>query len=213
MKLRQHFPAARPRATTRAGQQARLAGFTLADIQITMAVTVLLFASLFSSHLLGLKLNELTRSKLTASDAARNTISKLVDDIRSAKLVQVGNGTQASFAAVASGSAQQGSAIRIYPSTNTNSFVVYYRNSGDSTLRRATNGAGSAKIIAQFITNSVVFASENYGGTVLTDNQNNRVISLNLQFYQIQYPIVTVGQGGLYDYYQLRTKVTRRAVE
>ena len=178
-----------------------------------MAVLLLIFAGVFSSHLLGLKLNELTRSKLTASDAARNTISRMVDDIRAAKMIQVGSGSPTTFNAIANGTVQQGSALRIYPSTNTNSFVVYYLDSTDSKLKRGTNGSNSPKVIAQFITNSVVFTSENYSGTILTESQNNRVIGLNLQFYQIQYPIATVGQGGLYDFYQLRTKITRRAVE
>jgi hypothetical protein len=208
MKLRHHLPTHQARSESRRRQ----AAFTLAEIQISLAVLLLIFGGVFSSHLLGLRLNELTRSKLTASDAARNTISKMVDDIRSAKMIQVGAGTPSTFSAVASGSSQQGSALRIFPSTNTNSFVVYYLDSSDSKLKRGTNG-GPIKVIAQFITNSVVFTSENYSGTILTENQNNRVIGLNLQFYQIQYPIVTVGQGGLYDYYQLRTKITRRAVE
>ena len=68
-------------------------------------------------------------------------------------------------------------------------------------------------MVAQYLTNTVVFTSENYSNVVLTDNQNNRVIGVNLKFYQIQYPIATIGQGGYFDYYQVSTKITRRALE
>ena len=49
--------------------------------------------------------------------------------------------------------------------------------------------------------------------SVLTNNENNRVIGLTLQFYQIQYPVIRIGPGELYDFYQLRTKITRRTLE
>ena len=59
----------------------------------------------------------------------------------------------------------------------------------------------------------MVFSSEDYTGAVLRSNINNRVISLTLQFYQLQYPTVSIGPGQLYDFYQLRTKITPRAFE
>ena len=74
--------------------------------------------------------------------------------------------------------------------------------------------ASTAKIfVADFITNNIVFTSEDCFGNVLTNNQNNRVISLKLQFYQVQYPITRIGPGNYYDYYQLTTKLTRRVLE
>jgi hypothetical protein len=58
-----------------------------------------------------------------------------------------------------------------------------------------------------------VFAAEDHLGNVLTNSQNNRVIGLRLQFYQIAFPVVAVGPGNYYDFYQLRTRVTRRMLE
>jgi hypothetical protein len=150
---------------------------------------------------------------VSASDAARNAISRLVGDIRTAKVIQIGTGSYSAFSPVPDGSLQRGSAIRVYPTTNTNSFVVYYRDASDSCLKRAETAAPTPRKVAEFLTNTVLFSSENYLGTVLTDNENNRVIGLDLQFYQIRYPITTVGPGGYFDYYQVRTKVTRRALE
>jgi hypothetical protein len=46
--------------------------------------------------------------------------------------------------------------------------------------------------------------------------QNNQVFTVKLQFYQWEYPIAVIStNGGLnaYDYYQLRTKVCRRALD
>jgi hypothetical protein len=68
-------------------------------------------------------------------------------------------------------------------------------------------------VVANAITNSMVFTSEDYTGTVLTNNLNNRVIGMTLQFYQLEYPTVPIGPGAFYDFYQLRTKITRRALE
>lgn len=178
-----------------------------------MAVIMLVIGGVISSHVFGLKLNEATRAKVSASDAARNAIARLVTDVRSAKVIQIGSGSFAAFTPVADGSIQRGSAIRVYPTTNLSSYAVYYRDSTDSCLKRADTVATTPKKIAEFLTNTVVFTSENFGGTILTDNENNRVIGVDLQFYQIRYPITTVGPGGYFDYYQVRTKITRRALE
>jgi hypothetical protein len=178
-----------------------------------MAVILLVIGGVISSHVFGLKLNEATRCRLSASDAARNAIGKLVFDVRSAKSIQVGSGTFSAFSPVADGALQRGSALLIYPTTNTNSFIVYYRDSSDSSLKRAETAAPQPKKIAEFLTNSMLFTSEDFTGSVLTDNENNRVIGVSLQFYQIRYPITTVGPGGFFDYYQVQTKITRRALE
>lgn len=197
----------------RGARRSRQGAFTLAEIQVSMAVILLVIGGVISSHVFGLKLNEATRAKLSASDAARNALGKLVSDIRSAKSIQVGSGTFAAFTPIADGQSQQGSALRIYPTTNLTSYIVYFRDSSDSTLKRADTGATTPRKIAEYLTNSIVFTSESYSNVVLTDNQNNRVIGVNLQFYQIQYPVTTIGQGGYFDYYQVRTKITRRALE
>lgn len=187
--------------------------FTLAEIQISMAIIMLVIGGVISSHVFGLKLNEATRAKLSASDSARNALNKLVGDIRSAKTIQVGTGSYSTFTPQTDGSPQKGTALRIYPGTNTNSFLVYYLDTSDSKLKKASSTATNPIAIAEFLTNTVLFTSENYSGTVLTDNQNNRVIGVDMQFYQIRYPITTIGAGGFFDHYQVKTKITRRALE
>jgi hypothetical protein len=191
----------------------RRRAFTLVEFQMAFGIIMMVIAGVISSHVFGLKLNEATRAKLSASDAARSALNKLVVDIRSAKIIDVGNGTYSAFTEITNGQVQQGSALRIFPTTNNNSYVVYYRDASDSTLKRASTSATTPIKVAEFLTNTVIFTSENYLGAPLTDNDNNRVIGINLRFYQIRYPIMQIGNGGYFDFYQVNTKVTRRALE
>jgi len=186
-------------------------GFTLTELMITMALVLIVLAAVLSCHLFGMRLFELTKAKLGASDEARGAISTLISEIRSAKKLRIGSGTLASFAEVIPNQPQVGNAIQIYPTINTNSFIRYFWDSTDQKLKRATNDAAEAYVVAHSISNQIVFTAEDYAGQVLTNNDNNRVIGLSLQFYQLQYPAVSIGPGNHYDYYQLRTKITRRA--
>jgi len=134
-------------------------------------------------------------------------------EIRSGKLVKIGSGTLTNFTEVPVDTAQRGSAVQIYPTASTNQFVRYFWDEDSQKLKRTTNGSSSVSIVANSITNNIVFSAEDAVGNVLTNNDNNRVIALTLQFYQIQYPIIKIGPGEYYDFYQLRTKITRRTLE
>ncbi len=187
--------------------------FSMVEMMVAMSVLLLVLAGILSSHVFGMRMFQISRSKLGASDEARKAISMLVQEIRTAKLVKLGDGTLTKFTEVGINSPQKGSAIQIYPSTDTNDFVRYFWDSGDKKLKRTTDATNSVAVVANSITNSLVFTAEDFQGNILTNNENNRVIGLTLQFYQIQYPIVLIGPGQYYDYYQLRTKITRRALE
>lgn len=190
----------------------RRKGFTLVEVMITMALVLVVLAAALSCHLFGMRLFELTKAKLGASDEARGAISLLISEIRSAKVLRIGSGTLASFTEVVPNQPQAGNAIQIYPTLNTNSFIRYFWDATDQKLKRATNDATEAYVVAHAISNHIVFTAEDYSGRILTNNENNRVIGLSLQFYQLQYPAISIGPGNLYDYYQLRTKITRRAL-
>jgi hypothetical protein len=178
-----------------------------------MALMMLVMAGVLSLHLFGLRMFQLTKAKLGASDGARKALDRLSVEVRAAKLVKIGMGDLTTFTEAADTTEQQGNAIQIYPTLETSQFVRYYLDSADQKLKRVTSGALEATVIAEGITNSVVFTSEDYSGTVLTDNDNNRVIGLTLQFYQIAYPVVNIGPGNYFDFYQLRGRITRRALE
>ncbi len=186
--------------------------FTLPEIMIAMSLLVTVLGGLISSHVFGLRLLELAKAKMGASDEARAAIAKMMEEIRSAKLIRIGNGTLSNFTEVGIDSVQEGSAVQIFPTTNRNAFVRYFWDSADQRLKRTTNGQTYVFIVANSVSNSLVFTSEDYSGATLTNNQNNRVIGVTLQFFQLQYPSIPIGPGCYYDFYQLRTKITRRTV-
>jgi hypothetical protein len=198
--------------TVKVSAARRQAAFTLGEIAVTMGLFIFVIAGVLSSHMFCLRLYQVIKPKLTASDEARATVAKLTEEIRTANRIRIGSGTLSTFSEVSANTPQIGSAIQIYPSTNTNAFVRYFWDGGDCKLKRATNGATTAWVVANSVSNQMVFTAEDFAGNVLTNNSNNRVIGLNLQFYQIQYPAVTIGPGGMYDFYQLRTKITRRTL-
>jgi Tfp pilus assembly protein PilW len=188
-------------------------GFTLTETMIAMSIVMLVMAGVLATHLCGLRMFELTKAKITADHDARKAVSQLTDEIRGAKWVQVGNYADSEFTVMEDGEPQRGNALQIYNSSSNSPFIRYYLDADSTELRRVTNDTMAPVVIARAVTNSLVFTSEDINGTPLTTNENNRVIGLNLQFYQIQYPIIKIGPGEFYDYYQLNTRITRRTLE
>lgn len=192
-------------------------GFTLVDFLIASTLSIIVIGGIVFAQVTGLKMYNLTKAKLGASDQSRGALNLLVSEIRSAKIIRIGtmSGTPGAlvFNSVTEGSNMVGTAIHINSTTNTNNYIRYYLDTADRKLKRTYNGAPATDIVAEFITNNLVFSMENFQGAVLTESQNNKVIGIVLQFFQVQYPVVTVGAGGYYDFYQLRTKVTRRVLE
>lgn len=187
--------------------------FTLTELMITMAIFMFVVIGILEIHIFGLKLNRMVDVKLQATEDARRAVSRLVSDIHGAGVVQIGKGDAASFSEAAFNTPQRGNAIQIYPSkTDTNTFVRYFVNS-DQRLDRITSGGGSPVEVAAWVTNTMVFTSEDFAGNVLSNNFNNRVIGIDLEFYKLDNPMIQFGKGSYYDHYRLQTRVTRRALE
>ncbi len=184
---------------------------TLVEFMIAMVTMIIAVGAILSSYIYGLKTTQFIKPKLGASDEARKVISLLTDEIRSSKKVSIGNGSLSAFTEAGPWTRQQGSAIQIYPTTNyVTPYIRYYWDLADSKLKRTTNGMTAAMVIANSVTNQLIFTSEDYAGNVLSNNNNNRVIGMTLDFFQIQYPETPVGPGNYYDWYQLRSKITKR---
>ena len=177
-------------------------GFTLPELLISITVFSLLVIGIVFANLYGLSMFRITETTLNATDDARKTIGKMADEIRTCKDSWVGNVKTGAFMAQLDGEIQQGTSLLI---SNKADYVMYFVNPSDQTFRRTTSTPGSAIVIAESITNAVVFSVRDHLGNVLTNNQNNRVIHLNLQFYQAKRHMQVA------DYYQLETSVTRRA--
>ena len=189
-----------------------LRAFTLPEMMCTMTIFTLVLSGVVASQLYGLRMCQVTTPKLDSSDQARAAFNDLVADIRSSCMIKVGTGSLGSFTECAMNQAQQGNAIQVYLTTATNAFARYYLDSTDNKLKRTTNGTTSFEVLANAVTNTTPFTSEDYAGNILTNNHNNRIIGLQMQFYQVQYPKMAVGPGQYYDYYQLHTRITRRTI-
>ena len=186
--------------------------FTLIEVLITMVTTVFIMGGALAAYIYGLKMMQFTQPKLSASDGARKAVGQLTEDIRSAFDVKIGNRSGSTFTLLAPFTPQAGNALRIYPSTNTSQFIFYFWDANDNTLKRTTNNATYTSIMAEAVSNSMVFTAEDFRGNILTNDVNIRVFSVTLQFYQLQYPKVAVGPGSYYDWYKVQTKVTKRTM-
>jgi prepilin-type N-terminal cleavage/methylation domain-containing protein len=189
-------------------------GFTLTEIMMTMAIFGMVVVGLLSLHIFGIKLNAMVDVKLQATEDSRRALGKLVADIHSAGIVRVGTGDATGFTEAGFNTAQQGNAIQVYPvKTNTTKFVRYYLDTTDNQLMRIDSAATTPTFVSGWVTNSIIFSSEDFSGNVLSNNLNNRVIGIDMEFYKLDNPMISFGHGSYYDYYRLQTKVTRRALE
>jgi Tfp pilus assembly protein PilW len=190
-------------------------GFTLVEFLVTMVSVVIVLGGITTGFLYALRVVEFTKPKLSASDEARLAISLLTEEIRGAKLLRIGSGTATTFTECSPFGRQEGSAIRMHPTTNYNNYIQYFWSVTDTNggrLMRSVNGSSATYVVANSVSNSMVFRAENYLGQVLSNSTDNRAIAMELRFFQIQYPVTKIGVGNYYDFYQLRAKVTRRTL-
>jgi len=195
-----------PFSRSPAPQATLAAAFTLTELMIAMGVFALLVIGVVGSGVFGLSMYQITETKLTESAGARIAVSKMTDEIRTCTTTCVGSFTNGTFAGVASGEVQSGSALLLYPTTNSSNFIVYFFNPTDQTFRRTTSVPGTTTILADSVTNTVIFSAQDFYGNVLTNSQNNRVIHACLEFFQPQG--IVPGSGS----YKLETSATRRTL-
>ena len=186
--------------------------FTLPELMTVVAIFSVLVVGMVSSQLFGMRMCSVSQGKLNMTAGARTFLSRVRDEIRSAQLVYVGNGDSFGFTPAADNTPHAGNALKICASAaDTNQFVYYFLDPADSSLKRMVNALGSqAEVLANSVTNSPVFQAEDFQGNVLTQDQPNRAIGINLQFQRWEYPMSGVSNGPLYGYYQLQTRVSPR---
>jgi type II secretory pathway pseudopilin PulG len=187
--------------------------FTLVEMMTAAALFSLVVIGVIYSQLFGMRTFNLTSTRVSASDNARRVLNRVRDDVRSGKLLYVGSGSSTGFTHIALNSLHQGNALQIYPTTDTNVFIRYYLDTATRTLRRKTSGTGLVQVLAPYLTNQIAFVAEDCTGHTLTNDQNNRVIKMVLDFYQWEFPVAQAGAGALYDSYHLQTRITRRTIE
>src|SRR4051794_2859282 len=164
--------------------------FTMPEMMIVVGLFSLVIIGGIYSHLLGLKMSAFTQTKLKGMHSARAILNSTRDEIRAATTVVVGNGGRTTFSNVPPNRAQVGNALQIYPTSDTNTFVRYYIDLNQQELMRKESGSTNAQVIGMFITNEFLFQAEDYAGNVLTNDQNNRVIKMTLEFYQWEFAVL-----------------------
>jgi prepilin-type N-terminal cleavage/methylation domain-containing protein len=185
-------------------------GFTLPEILIATTVFLLMVGGIIAANLLGLRMFQITQTKLNAITWSRQTIEEILGEVRACSSVEVGNITTNSvFEGLLDGETQQGNSLFIYPTTNTANYIVYFISSSDETFRQtvAAPSGTNTVILADSVTNTIAFTAQDFSGNVLTNSQNNRVIHLTLEFYQPARFMVGA------DYYKIETSMTRRTLQ
>lgn len=192
----------------------RQQAMTLVEVMFASVIMVVVIGGFLTMHIVALRYDATLQLKLQACNDARSAINQVATDIRSAGQVRIGAGNAVKFTEVSAGQRQEGNAIAIYPSkSDTNNFVTYFCDTKDALLKRTVSGSSNVVIVARSVTNALVFTAEDAQGQVLSNNFNNRVIGVMLKFYQDRNGNGSTGKGFLYDYYQVHTRVTRRALE
>jgi prepilin-type N-terminal cleavage/methylation domain-containing protein len=204
MKLKNSILSSRRGGSARSNQ-----GFTLTEILVAMTVFLLMVIGIVTANLFGLRMFQVNQSKLTATEWSRKTFGKFTQDVQACNSLSILNvDTNGNFTGLLDGETQQGNALQIYPTTNTDNFTIYFVNLSDQTFRQtqATSSGTNTLILADSVTNTLAFSAQDLSGNVLTNSQNNRLIHLTLEFYQ---PELFLTEP---DAYKLETSVTRRAL-
>ncbi len=205
--------------------RARVAGFTLVEIYVVMAMFTFLVIAIVSVQFFAARVYTLAATKLTATAAGRKVMNVIRDQVREGGVVQVGiyNPTTSTFTNIPIGSLQIGNALVIYTNNpnnqnTTNLGTIFFMNQQASNMCSVVVSNGTvmtatlANNIVVYITNYYVFDAEDAYTNTLTTYQNNRLIHVKFQFCQWEYPLAGVGGGAMYDYYQLQTRVAPRVI-
>jgi hypothetical protein len=166
----------------------------------------LVFAAVFTCQYYGMQMHNFVRPKLDNAAFARDTLARMVEEVRCAQSIEVGQGNWTTFTPAGPTNAQSGNALRMSLAGNTNRFIYYFRDSGTETLRKMALGSSNSVTVAGSVTNAVVFRLENFKGVLQTNYQNQTVVDVFLQMRQPSF------RNYSNDSYQVRTKITRRAI-
>jgi len=190
-------------------------GMTLVELMIAMGIFSAVSVGLLYTHVFCLRQDQLVNSKLGASDQSRRGFNLLTEDIRSAKIWEIGTSTGGgtNFTPIALDTPQQGNALRLSYTTNFADGVQYYFDTNTMSvdggkLRRYKPASGESRLIADYLTNTMYFRAEDYRGVTQSNRTHKGVIKVLMEFAQYQYPLTRVGPGYFYDYYKLEFKLT-----
>ena len=198
----------RARKTAAAKRAWRQAGLTLTEMMVASAIFSLTVIGLVYCQMFGMRQDELVNSKIGACDMARMSFNELANNIRAAKIWQVGNGNLSSFSGIPLGTNQRGNALKLSLTTDTNQYYFYYFDTNACKLFRGHSGSTAITCLAQDLTNTMYFQAQDYQGSNQTILTHKGVINVAMQFCQYQYPLTKVGPGYYYNYYKMELQLT-----
>jgi len=207
----------------------RRRGFTLVEMMFSVFIFCVLFVgALVTLQIFGLRVYTLSGTKLSASGAALKALNQIREDVHGARFVDIGNCSTPSdpstFHLTGNANKNAGSALRVCLYSNQVSpyaycYAIYYLQSDSTTnvlkVAYSTENYTNRKIVANYVTNQVVFTAEDCMKNVLYNDSANRIIRMELDFYQWEYPIGYVGGVGAnaYSSYTVMTRVTARLID
>jgi prepilin-type N-terminal cleavage/methylation domain-containing protein len=193
-------------------------GMTLVEMMVSMVIFTFVILGLVYVHIFGLRYDSVIGSKLGASDQSRMAFGHMLAEIRAATSYRIGSISGTNFTGDVTGTSQQGNTLRLYATTNLNSYVQYALDTSSSELHRTQTGFSGYETTAQYLTNTAsfgansnIFVSEDFLGAVQTTINYKYLIHITLQFYMYKYPKTPVGPHSYYDYYKLEFKAAPRA--
>src|SRR5262249_36359570 len=129
-------PASRGRR--RSGWRGQVA-FTITEMMIATGLFSLVVIGTVMSHVVGLRMCTITKTKLQTTHNARAALNQTRDAIRSAAILLVGNVYGTTFTNVTGNGPRQGNGLKLYATSNTNNYVVYYVDTSEQTLKRMSS--------------------------------------------------------------------------
>src|SRR5581483_4994944 len=197
--------------------------FTLPEMVMVMGLMVLIGGAMMLCNLFGLSMSMRQEIWMDATSDTARTAGKLMTDIRSAQLLQVGNYVGGAFVPVPNFTNQWGDAIRIFIATNAFATSIgsppwidyYYSSSNSNLIRTNWQGPGApgsySEVCANPITNdSRIFTLEDSLGHTNFTTANIAVVEVYLSYIKFQNPQITIAPGGLVDLYSVRTRIVPR---
>ncbi|HXR07094.1 MAG TPA: hypothetical protein VN765_07175 [Candidatus Acidoferrum sp.] len=197
------------------GRRPRPGGFTLAELMVASATLVLVFGAVIAINLWGLAMTQRSSIWNVTGDDARKSMAMLHQDVRTAYAIYVGTGSLSGFTNAASTNIQAGNAMKLFASTNTNNWTLYYYDPAASTLYRTNwdgTSVGDFRIVsANPITNdNYIFTMQDYLGNILSNSTPYPVINIYLSFVKLQNPQIDIAPGNPVDFYQINSKIAPR---
>jgi type II secretory pathway pseudopilin PulG len=226
--------------TTAGSPQRNRSAFTLVEMLVAVGIYCgIMIGVVVALQIFALRIYTLAATKLVATQGAEFALNQIRDDIRQAKLLQVGRtDNSGNFTAVSGTNGAVGNALQVFQTTNlTAPYSLYWLQtnalgtmSSNVLYYRSVSAASITNMVSLscYITNTDIFSAENWDAiygtgsssspvvpvTISNSVYNNQIYSVKLQFYQWEYPIAYVGGASYnsYDYYQIHTRVCRRAL-